>query len=583
MAKSPSFGILRRLFPYMRPYRRQALFACLFMLGEVILDLLQPLFMKYIVNQGVLAGNMSAIWSYGGIMVGLTLLGVGCGLGCLFFSSRAGTSFSADLRQDTFYKVQELSFAGIDTFGVPSLITRLTVDVAQVQAIAMQAMRTFVRAPFLAIGGIVIAILISPSLSAVLLVALPALAIAVALVFKKAVPRFFTVQTRLDEMSAVMRENLSGMRVVKVFARQPHERQRFDASNRAYTDASLRASSLMIVVNPILMMVVNMSILAMLYISGGLSQAGQVESGDVIAFINYLMQILSALMMVGFLFINLSRAKVSAQRVVEILDQPVDIHSPENGYAPRQGGAVAVAFSRVTFRYPGAAGQPVLADVSVHVPPGSMLAILGGTGSGKSTLLSLVGRYYDVAEAGGSVSVDGVDVRRWDLQALRGSCAMVLQHAALFSGSIRDNLLWGNPDATQTQLERACAIAQIHDFVKDLPHGYDTLLGQKGINLSGGQKQRLCIARALLMDAPLLILDDATSAVDAATEAAIHANLRQSCPTTTVLLVVQRVSSTRTADAILVLEDGQVAGLGRHQELLTQCAVYRDICQSQGI
>lgn len=571
-------GILRRLSPYMRPYRWQATLACLLILLEVFFDLLQPVLMMNIVNEGVLESNMSLILLYGGIMVGIALIGATCGLGCIYFSSIASVGFATDLRRDTFYKIQEFSFEGIDGFGVPSLITRLTNDITQIQNIVIMILRTFVRAPFLAVGGIIITLCISPTLSSVLLISLPVLALLLVWILRRAVPRFSRMQARLDDVNTVMRENLSGMRVLKVFARQSYEKQRFDAANVAFTDASLKASRMLIVVMPVLMMVVNMSIIAMLYMSGHLAGAGSIHSGSVIAFINYLMQILSSLMQIGFMFIHLSRAKVSAVRVGEVLDQEIDIVQKQDGYAPRKV-CPRIEFCGVGFRYPGAKGRPVLKDVSLHIPAGSVLAIVGATGSGKSTLLQLLARYYDVTQ--GSILFDGVDVRDWKLQPLRGCISAVLQQSVLFSGTILENLLWGNPEASRHEIEQATKAAQIHSFIEGLGDGYQTVLGQKGINLSGGQKQRLCIARALLRKAPVLLLDDATSAVDVATEAAIHAALKTYYPGTTVLMVAQRISATQAADSILVLCDGAVAAMGTREQLLRESQAFREIYRSQ--
>jgi ATP-binding cassette subfamily B multidrug efflux pump len=448
----------------------------------------------------------------------------------------------------------------------------------QVQTMVLMMLRILVRAPLLCIGGIVLAVVLNPRLSLVLVVALPLLTLALLIVIRKGFPLFAAVQQRLDRVNAVMQENLSGVRVVKAFVRAPRERERFAEANDGLRDATVTAQRALALTSPLMILVMNLSVAAVIWFGGLQVRVGGTGVGQLMAFINYLMQIMSSLTMVAFMLLSVSRASASARRLREILDAPIDI-ADGPGAAPRTVRLGRVVLDSVSFRYAGAAGEPVLQDVSLVAEPGETVAILGSTGSGKSTLVSLIPRFHDVSA--GRVLIDDVDVRDYRLSTLRGSIGFVLQDSLLFTGTIRDNIRWGREDATEEEIVSAAVTAQAHEFVSRFPDGYDTVLGQGGVNLSGGQKQRLAIARALVRRPAILILDDSTSAVDMGTEARIQAGLRGPSWRCTCFVIAQRISSVMDADRILVLENGRVDAVGTHRELLACSAVYREICASQ--
>ncbi|HHW41326.1 MAG TPA: ABC transporter ATP-binding protein [Syntrophomonadaceae bacterium] len=567
-----------KLLRYLKPYRKAALLAPLLMLLEVAMDLLQPALMAKVVDQGIATGNLAYIIHTGLLMTGLALVGLAGGFGCMLASSIAATGFAADLRLDLFRRVQDFSFANLDRFQPSSLITRLTNDVLQVQNIVLMSMRIMIRAPFLCIGGIVMAVLINARLALILIVTIPALAAAITGIIKKGFPLFTVMQRRLDRVNSVMRENLAGVRVVKAFVRAEHEKSRFAEANRDLMEISVSASRVMALIMPLMMLMMNLSIVAVIWFGGIQVNTGGMQIGEVIAFINYLTQILFSLMMVAFILMMISRAKASADRLNEVLDMEPDIRNlPDADRTPLRTGEVV--FDNVSFRYDTGKGEPVLKNISFTAHSGETVAILGATGSGKSTLVSLIPRLYEATE--GRVFVDGRDVRRIDLEVLRQGIGVVLQESLLFSGTIKENLLWGNENAGDEEIAAAARAAQAHDFIMNLPEGYNTRLGQSGVNLSGGQKQRLAIARALLKKPKVLILDDSTSAVDLATEARIQSALRELAGKCTIILIAQRISSVMEADKILVLEEGRIIAQGTHAELLRECVVYRDIYESQ--
>ena len=567
-----------KLARYLKPYWKDAVLAPLLMVIEVVADLMQPRFLAQIIDRGVAAGDLGYVLRTGLTMIAVVLVGAGGGIGCTVFASRASMFFAADLRRDAYRKVQSLSFARQEQFSTSSLVTRLTNDVVQLQNLVLTMLRIMVRAPLLFLGGIVMAVTLNARLSVILLVSLPLVAVGLVIVIRRGFPLFVTVQDRLDRVNAVMQENLSGVRVVKAYVRAGRERERFAKANDGLRDASVYAVRALALTNPLMMFVMNASVVAVLWFGGVQVHAGEGGVGQLMAFINYLTQVLSSLTMVAFMLLSVSRASASARRLDEVLDAPVDIRDPPKAKGHRVG-AGRVEFQDVSFRYEGAGGDPVLQGVSFPAEPGQTVAILGSTGSGKSTLVGLVPRFHDVT--GGRVLVDGVDVREYTLETLRRSIGMVMQDTILFTGTIRENLLWGRDDATDDDIVAAAKAAQAHEFVSRLPEGYATVLGQRGVNLSGGQKQRLAIARALLRDPAVLILDDSTSSVDMGTEALIQAALRRRKRRATCLVIAQRVSSVMDADSIVVLEGGRVESVGRHRELLRSSTVYRDICASQ--
>ena len=572
-----------KLFRYLKPYWRDALVAPLLMIVEVTSDLLQPTFLARIVDRGVANGDLPFVLRTGLEMIGVVLVGALGGIGCTITASRASMRFAADLRRDAYRRIQSLSFARQDAFSTSSLVTRLTNDVVQMQNLVLMMLRVLVRAPLLCLGGIALAVALNPRLSLVLVVALPLLIGVMLIVVRRGFPLFATVQEKLDRVNAVMQENLSGVRVVKAFVRAPRERERFGAANDALRDSTVRAQRSLALTNPLMMLVMNLSVVAVIWFGGIQVHVLGIGVGQLMAFVNYLIQIMSSFAMVAFMLLSVSRAFASARRLNEVLDAPIDIADAARADAARAGERPirdgGVVFDRVSFRYEESAGDPVLSEVSLRAEPGETVAILGSTGSGKSTLVGLIPRFHEATA--GRVLVDGHDVSSYRLEALRGSIGVVLQDSILFTGTIRENIRWGKEDATEEEIIQAARDAQAHEFISGFPDGYDTVLGQGGVNLSGGQKQRLAIARALVRQPAVLILDDSTSAVDMGTEARIQAALRSRPRRCTCFVIAQRISTVMDADRIVVLENGRVDAMGTHQELLERSAVYREICASQ--
>lgn len=565
-----------KLAKYIKPYWKAALLGPLLMVLEVSMDLLQPKLMAQIVDQGVLGGNLDEIWRTGLLMLVTSLIGLIGGVGCGIFSTIAAMRFGADLREAVFTKVQRFSFRNLENMHTASLITRLTNDVSQVQLFVQMLLRMMVRSPFLAVGSLILAFTINWKLAMILVVVVPVLFTVVAIITRKGFPMFAKVQKRLDRMNTVLQENLAGIRVVKAFVRSDYETKRFTEANDDYMAVALRANVMMATLSPVMFLLLNGTIVTVLWLGGKLFWGDTLPIGDLVAFINYVNQLLFSLLMLGMMLANISRATASSERIVEVLETVPEIKRPAHVRAEciRKG---QIEFEEVSFAYDG--GERVLRDISFTVQPGETLAILGATGSGKSTLVSLIPRLYEAVE--GRVLIDGIDVRNYALDGLRSSIGMVLQEAVLFSGTIRENIAFGMPDASSEEIEAAAQAAQAHDFIMGLPQGYETVLGQRGVNLSGGQKQRISIARALLMKPAVLIFDDSTSAVDLGTESRIQRALRERMKETTSLIIAQRISSVMEADRILVLEDGTVAASGNHRELMANSPVYRDIYRSQ--
>lgn len=534
--------------------------------------------MATIVDQGIETGDVAFIIHTGLKMVGIALIGVAGGIGCTIAASIASQSFGADLRTALFEKVQSFSFANLNRFKTSSLITRLTHDVVQIQNAVMISLRMLVRAPLMSVGGIVMALTINARLATILLVSIPILLILLVVVARRALPLFTQSQQSLDRVNAVMLENLAGIRVVKAYVRADQERSRFGLASQRLRDITVQAARIIALAMPIMMLLMNFSIVAVIWLGGIQVNLGQMKAGQIMAYINYMTQILFSMLMVGMVFVMFSRAQVSATRVNEVLAAEVDIGDlPTAKDKPIRKGEIK--FDHVSFRYPGMGGPPVLKDISFTVEPGSTVAILGATGAGKSTLVQLIPRLYD--PSAGRVLVDGEDVRTIKLETLRSGIGMVLQEATLFSGSIKDNIKWGREEATDEEVMMAASAAQANDFISALPDRYDTQLGQRGVNLSGGQKQRLAIARALIKKPPILILDDSTSAVDMGTEARIREAVANLPTKSTRIIIAQRISSVIHADKIIVLEDGQIEAVGTHEQLLDSSPIYQDIYHSQ--
>ncbi len=571
---NPSPSWLRAYVPaYAKPFSLAVLFLSL----EALCDLLQPTIMSKVIDRGVANRDLALVLRLGGLMLLVTLFGAGAAVARNFLSSQVSQRFGTRLRSDLYRKIQALSFQDIDRFDTASLVTRLTNDVTQVQVFVNGTMRIFVKAPLLAIGGIVMALVLDARMALVLLAVVPAVAGLIALSIRMGYPFFRRIQRSLDRVNGITREYLAGVRVVKAFNRFDHESARFSGANLDLSSITAKAMRVMALFSPGIALAVNLGIVAVLWLGGWRIAGGTLKVGQVIAFVNYMTQILVSLMMIGFIFNIFVRARASAERIGEVMaaDLPASEQSAP-GQAPRRAGGDLV-FDRVSFAY--GRGEEVLHDVSFTCGAGSTLGIIGSTGSGKTSLVNLIPRFYEAT--GGAVRVGGSDIRTLDARCLRARIALVPQKTILFSGTILDNLRWGSDAASLEAIERAARIAQAHDFIAGFQEGYRTVLGRGGVNLSGGQKQRIAIARALVRDPGILILDDSMSAVDLVTEAKISRALQAAGGSRTTILIAQRIASVRDMDQILVLDEGRVAGLGRHAELLATCPVYQDIHRSQ--
>lgn len=562
---------LARLFRFLRDYRLWAILAPLSMVIEVAMDLMQPRVLQSIIDQGVRNHDFTFVVNHGILMICLALIGLVGGCGSTFFGVKASQGFGTDLRLTLYKKVQSFSFGNLDRLETGSLITRLTNDVTQVQDAVLMVLRILVRAPLMLIGSLIMAVITSPRQSVVFVVLIPVVLGALSIVIRRMYPLFSGVQARLDAINNRLQENLSGVRVVKAFARRDHEIQLFGQANAALMDQATTAGRFGAVTMPIMMLSMNFGIVSALWIGGLKVSTGEMTVGQVVAFINYLMQTLMSLMFVSMLITQLARAGASAERVEEVLHAEPDI--PDSGHAGVPPGGGELRFDHVTFGY---GDDPVLRDVSFTAEPGQTVAILGATGSGKTSLALLIPRFYDVT--GGRILLDGKDIREIDGHALREAVTIALQESVLFSGTIADNIRYGKPDAPDKAVTEAATVAQAAEFIERLPDGYESAVGQRGVNLSGGQKQRLAIARAILPKPRVLVLDDSTSAVDVRTESKIHDALPHGC---TRIIVAQRISTVQSADRIIVLDGGQVAAEGTHEELLESSPLYRDIYESQ--
>jgi ATP-binding cassette subfamily B protein len=548
------------------------------MVLEVAMDLMQPRMVQRIIDQGIAQLDMDLVIHTGLMMIGFALIGVVGGVGCTIFAELASQGFGADLRSTLFRKTQSLSFGNLDELETGQLITRLTNDVTQVQEVVAMLLRIMVRAPMTLIGSVIMAILTSPRLALLLLALTPLVLVVLVWVIKKAFPMFGQVQAKLDNLNTVMQENLAGVRVVKAFVRAPYEEQRFGATNNDLMDQTIRAVRTVSVTMPAMMLAVNLGVVAAIWFGGLQVTYGTLQVGQLIAFINYLMRTLMSLMFVSMLTMRFARAQASTERIEEVLDSEPEIQNKPSALASfsPQG---RVAFEGVTFSYDEDGRDPVLKGLDFVAEPGQTVAILGATGSGKSSLIHLIPRFYDVTE--GQVTIDGVDVRDVDKAALRRNIGIALQESVLFTGTIRDNIRYGRPGASDEEVISAAKAAQAHDFITRFEEGYDTMLGQRGVNLSGGQKQRVAIARALLTQPAVLILDDSTSSVDVETEIKIQDALDELMHDRTSFVIAQRISTVLNADQILVLDDGQIAAQGTHQDLLVSSSIYREIYESQ--
>lgn len=566
-----------KLARFLKPYWRWVVLAPLLMVIEVAMDLMQPRMVQRIVDEGIAQLNMSLILQTGLLMLGLAMIGAVGGASNGVLAAKAVQAFGADLREALFRKVQVLSFGNLDHLGTGPLITRLTNDVTQVQEAIMIMIRILVRAPLLMVGSLVMAIVTSPQLAFLPLVLMAVVLAIVVWIVNRATPMFTLVQKKLDSLNSVMQENLAGVRVVKAFVRAPHEQARFGAINDSLMDQTIRVARTIAAALPLMMVTMNLGVVGALWFGGIQVRQGNMHAGQIIAFVNYLLITLFSLMMVSQLIMLVARAEASAKRIAEVLESEPEVQNRPGAlqvFAP-QG---RVAFEHVTFGY-GNGSEPVLKDANFVAQPGQTVALLGTTGAGKTSLVHLIPRFYDVTA--GRVTIDGVDVRDVDQDVLRRRIGIALQETVLFSGTIRDNIRYGRPDATEDEVIAAAQAAQAHDFIVSFPDGYDTVLGQRGVNLSGGQKQRIAIARALLLQPAVLILDDSTSAVDLETEVKLQAALEGLMRNRTSFVVAQRISTVLNADKILVLDGGRIAAEGTHSELMASSPVYREIYKSQ--
>lgn len=563
-----------------RKYRLFTILSPFAMVGEVLMETTIPLVMARIVDVGVGGRNVRAVAMYGALMVSMALFSLACGVGCGRLSSLAAFGFSRNLRRMLFGKVQSFSFRNIDKFGTGALVTRLTTDVTNVQNIYQGLIRTAVRAPLMLVFGTVMACVVNLRLACIFFAVIPVLAVILSVIASAAYPRFRVLFGKYDRLNTIVQENLIAMRVVKSFVRGDFEREKFDSVAVSLRDAQVRAEKIVILNVPVMQIVIYSCIVSALWFGGNMVVSGSMTTGGLISFLSYITQILMSLMMLSMMFVQFILSRASVSRICEVLDEvPAVMENGGASEAARAAGGLSVEFDDVSFSYSEGAGKEVLSGISVSIPAGATVGIIGGTGSSKSTLVQLIPRLYDVSS--GSVRVGGIDVRDWRLGSLRKNVAVVLQKSVLFSGTIAENMRWGNEDATDSEIEEACAASDAHSFVSALPDGYGTVIGQGGVNLSGGQRQRLCIARALLKKPAVLILDDSTSAVDTATDLRIRGALRSVLPGATKIIIAQRIASVADSDFIVVMDGGRVCGIGTHEELLAGCAIYREVYESQ--
>ena len=573
--------MLQLFLTHLQGYKRQAVKAPILIVLEVICELLLPLVMSEIVDTAIPTGDVNYIFKMGLVMLALAAVAMFCGVFASKYAAFASQGFGANLRQCLFDKVQEFSFADIDRFSSASLITRMTNDVNAMTMMLAMGLRMLVRAPVMLVAALCISFTLNAKLALVLVVVIPLMLIAVGGLMFICTRLFETMQKKIDNLNNTLQENLVAIRVVKIFVRADYERKKFKKSNDELMDAALAVGLRIIAILPIMMLAMNGATVAVLYLGGRMVMNATFDLGQLQAFINYIVQILMSVMMVAMSLLQLSRAQACAHRINEVLNtEPSVEDKPEAEKQVLPAPKGEVEFRDVSFRYVATgSGDDVLSHISFDVKPGQFVALVGGTGTGKSSLVNLIPRFYDVT--GGAVLLDGMDVRDYPLEELRSRIGMVLQTNVLFTGTIRENLKWGKEDATEEEIIQAAKDAQAYDFIMALPDGFDTMLTQGGTNVSGGQKQRLCIARAMLRKPAVLILDDSTSAVDSATEAAIRESFAKNLKDTTVIIIAQRISSVQYADEILILEDDHIAARGTHDELLRTSPIYQEIYQSQ--
>jgi ATP-binding cassette, subfamily B, multidrug efflux pump len=571
---------MRKYFPFFVKYKKGLILAPLLVIADVICEIVQPYLMSDIVDQGIRQKSLHYILQTGGIMVILSLLAIVANIGNIYYSSHASVGFAAELRKNLFNKIQQFSFSNLDKFSSASLVTRITNDVNILQDVIMMSLRMLIRGPLMMVFAVVIAIRIDTGLASIIAIAIPVLAVCIFFILRSGLPYFEKMQKKLDRLNAVVQENLVNIRVVKSFVREEFEMKKFGVTNDELREMSIRASGLVVMILPVMQLIMNLSIVAIVWFGGNKIIAGHFQVGQLMSFITYITQILMSLMMLSMLIMTFSRAEASSIRILEVLNTTVDIvdssDALEKNYMIQKG---KVVFDNVSFKYHPDGKEFVLKNINLTVQPGQTIALIGATGSSKSTLVELIPRLYDVSE--GSIMIDDIDIREYKLKTLRSRVNLVLQKNVVFTGTIMENIKWGDPKATDEAVFAATQDAQAHDFIMSFPNQYETVLGQGGVNVSGGQKQRLCLARAILGKPVVLILDDSTSAVDTATDAKIRESFKKHLPDTTIFIIAQRVSSIQSADNIVILDDGKIIGSGNHEELLKSSRVYQEIYHSQ--
>ena len=567
---------MKKLIFYLKPYIKLVVLAPLLMFFEVSAELIQPLLMASIVDYGIKTGDIVYIIRTGAIMIGVVIIGALGGVGSTICASFVSQNYGADLRMDLFKNIQAFSFTNIDSFKSSSLITRLTNDVVLLQNVIQSSLRIVLRAPIFIIGGLAIAFRINARLALIMVLIVPIIGLVSVIVMRKAFPMFKKVQRGLDKVNSVIQENLAGVKVVKAFMRMEFEKKRFNKSNEELMDSMIQATRLAAIILPLMILLMNLSIVAVVWFGGVQVNLGNMQVGEVLAFINYMTQILFSLMMVAFMLMFASRAKASADRVIEILEIEPSIKDNKSHSNEKHIIHGNICFKNVYFKYEN---KEILTNINLNINPGETVGIIGSTGTGKTTLVNLIPRFYDVTS--GEILIDGNNVKNIPLKQLRENISMVLQEPILFSGTIVENILWGRENASMDEVIDSTKMAQAHDFIEKFTEGFNTVLGQRGVNLSGGQKQRISIARALLRNPKILILDDSTSAVDMITEVKIQSALKEQLSGVTKIIIAQRVSSIIEADKIVVLEQGSIVSIGSHKELVENSAVYKEIYNSQ--
>ncbi len=568
--------MIKRLYPYMRKYKKQLFLACFCVVAETVFELIIPVFMADLIDVGISQGNRDVIMEQGLLMLFCALCSLLLGILYARYAALAGQGFGAELRKAQFEKLQDFTFSNIDHFSTASLITRLSSDTAIIQGAVSNGIRPLVRSPVMMLSALIFTFAINLKLACIFLITMPILGIGLWIIVHKVAPYYRRMQQAVDKVNVVVQENINAIRVVKAYVRDDYEEAKFDKVSKELQAVSIRSFSTSVWNLPLFQAVVYATMVCLLWFGGNMIFEGSMQVGELTGFLSYVLQILNGLMMLSNVFLMLTRSMAGGERILEVLDEPISMTSPKDSELEITEGSIS--FQHVSFKYHNEASENVLTDIHLNIPAGSTVGILGGTGSAKSTLVQLIPRLYDVSE--GQVLIDRHDVREYSLSHLRSSIAMVLQKNTLFSGTVRENLLWGNPNADDAALKQALQIACADEFVNAFPNGLDTWLEQGGVNLSGGQKQRLCIARALLKQPKILIFDDSTSAVDSATEQSIKTGLAQ-LKNTTVIIIAQRISSVMNCDQIIILEDGKVNAVGNHDTLSANNQIYREIYQSQ--